>query len=311
MDTLGIEKSYDIGLFNRYSKIKVTPMSAFIGAEVECGDVTKLDPQSVLEVKKAWLDHLVLVFRNRILNDEELMHVGRYFGELEHSPPTDVAQGAERPNPYISIISNIRVNGKSIGSLGNDEAIWHTDMSNRPVPPSASILTSHEVPTGGGGETGFINMYRALETLPAHLASQIHSKTIYHDGGRNSAGVQRRHSISTSHPIIRTHPETGINALYLGRRRDSRIDGLQTGESDALLDALWAHTASQPAWHHDWRVGDTLVWDNRCAIHHRNSFDASLRRLMHRTQTVGTAPKLLDLAALIRHPRSERSLVSI
>jgi len=304
MGILEAKKLYDTGLFNQYSKIKVTPRSETIGAEIECGDFTRLDQQTIAEVKKAWLDHLVLLFRDRILDDEELMLIGRYFGELEPSPPTDVAQGAERPNLYISVISNIQVNGKSIGSLGNDEAIWHTDMSNRPVPPSASILTSHEVPAGEGGETGFINMYRALETLPAQLSSQIQGGTIYHDGGRNSAGVQRRHSVSTSHPIVRTHPETGANALYLGRRRDSRIDGLPTDESDALLDALWAHTASQPAWHHDWRVGDTLIWDNRCAIHHRNSFDESARRLMHRTQTIGTVPVLSDLVLSMPHPRS-------
>ncbi|MPZ46327.1 MAG: hypothetical protein GEV05_23650 [Betaproteobacteria bacterium] len=143
------------------------------------------------------------------------------------------------------------------------------------MPPAASILTAPEVPSNGGGETGFINMYQALETLPAELLSRIGDRTIYHDGGRNSAGVRRRHSVSTSHPIIRTRPETGRNALYPGRRRDSCIDGLPAGDSDALLDALWAHTTAQPAWHHDWKIGDTIVWDNRCAIHHRNSFDVS------------------------------------
>lgn len=310
MDNAAIGKNYDTKSFNKYLKIKVIPIAETIGAEIECDDFTDLDQQAIAEVKKAWLDHLVLLFRGRTLSDDELMRVGRYFGDLEQSPPTAVAQDAERPNPYISIISNILVNGKSIGSLGNDEAIWHTDMSNRPVPPSASILTSHEVPMGPGGETGFINMYRALETLPAHLMSQIQGKTIYHDGGRNSAGVQRRHSISSSHPIIRTHPETGINALYLGRRRDSHIDGMPAAESDKLLDALWAHTESQQAWHHEWKVGDTLVWDNRCVMHHRNSFDASARRLMHRTQTIGTAPKVSNLVPSSSHPRSGSSSAS-
>ena len=304
MGNTAIGQGYDAMSFNKYLKVKVIPISETIGAEIKCDDFLNLNQQAIAEVKQAWLDHLVVLFRGRTLSDDELMRVGRYFGELEQSPPTAVAQDAERPNPYISIISNILVNGKSIGSLGNDEAIWHTDMSNRPVPPSASILTSHEVPVGPGGETGFINMYRALETLPTHLRAQIQGKTIYHDGGRNSAGVQRRHSISSSHPIIRTHPETGMNALYLGRRRDSRIDGMPASESDLLLDALWAHTESQPAWHHEWKVGDTLVWDNRCVIHHRNSFDPSARRLMHRTQTIGTTPNVSDLFLSSAHPRS-------
>lgn len=295
---------YDARRFNRYSLIEVTPMSATVGARVQCADLARLTPAAAAEVRRAWLDHLVLLFRDRELSDEELLGLGRCFGELEPSPPTAVEQAAERPNPYISIISNVKVNGKSIGSLGNDEAIWHSDMSNTPVPPAASILTSHEIPASGGGETGFINMYHALDTLPADLRARIQGRTIYHDGSRNSAGVKRRHAISTSHPIIHTHPETGRNALYLGRRRDASIDGLPGAESDALLDALWAHTQNQPAWHHDWRVGDTLVWDNRCTIHHRNPFSAQARRIMHRTQTAGSAPRLSGGDATARHPRA-------
>lgn len=295
--------SYDPQRFNRYTLIKVTPMSATIGAQVECNDVAALSPAAIAEVHQAWLDHLVLLFRNRELSDDELLRVGQYFGPLEPSPVTAVEQDAVRPNPYISIISNVIVNGKSIGSLGNDEAIWHSDMSNIPVPPAASLLTSHEIPTSGGGETGFINMYHALDALPAALRTQIEGRTIYHDGSRNSAGVRRRHAVSTSHPIIHTHPETGRNALYLGRRRDAAIDGLPPADSEALLDALWAHTAALPAWHHDWAVGDTLVWDNRCTIHHRNAFDAQARRIMHRTQTKGSAPSRTSNDAA-RHPRA-------
>ncbi len=299
------ENRYDAKPFNRYLRIGVTPIPGPIGAQIECdGDITSLDPQTIEEVNQAWLDHLVVVFRGRTLTDAELLRVGRYFGDLLESPPTAVQQGAQRPDPYISIISNVLENGAPIGSLGNDEAIWHTDMSNTTVPPAASILTSLEIPAGEGGETGFINMYEALRTLPADLHSQIQGRTIYHDGGRNSAGQQRRHAISTSHPIIRTHPETKRNALYLGRRRDSRIDGHADAESDALLDALWAHTIAQPAWHHDWKVGDTLIWDNRCAIHHRNAFDASARRIMHRTQTLGTVPVYSADALSSVHDRS-------
>jgi taurine dioxygenase len=298
------ESRYEATMFNRYSRIKVTPVAGPIGAQIECEeDITSLDPRTVAEIHKAWLDHLVVVFRGRTLTDPELLRVGRFFGELQESPPTAVHQQAARPDPYISVISNVVENGIPLGSLGNDEAIWHTDMSNTPVPPAASILTSLEVPQGGG-ETGFINMYEALCTLPADLLSQIQGRTIYHDGGRNSAGQRRRHAISTSHPIIRTHPETGRNALYLGRRRDSRIDGLGDDESDALLDALWAHTVAQPAWHHEWRVGDTLIWDNRCVIHHRNSFDGGARRIMHRTQTLGTAPAFSAAALSEAHQRS-------
>lgn len=294
---------YNVAAFNRYSSIAVKPIPGAIGAEIVCDDITALDAKGIDDLRKAWLDHLVLLVRERTLTDDELLRFGSYFGELQESPPTDVAQKAQRPNPYVSIISNVVENGMAIGSLGNDEAIWHTDMSNCPSPPAASILTSWEIPMNGGGETGFINMYQALETLPPELYREIEGRTIYHDGARNSAGQRRRHAVSSSHPIIRTHPDSGRNALYLGRRRDARIEGLSEARSDELLDALWAHTERQPAWHHDWRVGDTLIWDNRCAIHHRNAFDATARRIMHRTQTKGSAPFFSCDAPAAAHPR--------
>ena len=211
------------------------------------------------------------------------------FGESEKSPATSGNQ-QERPNPYISVISNVLENGVPIGSLGDGEAIWHTDMSNRQVPPSASILYALEVPARGG-ETGFLNMYHALDTLPPEIRAHIERLTIRHDGGHNSSGLKRRVVLSASHPIVRTHPETKRNPLYLGRRLNATVDGLPGDESDALLDALWAHaTRPQFAWHHQWRAGDLLMWDNRCCIHHRNAFDPDARRVMHRTQIVGARP---------------------
>jgi len=93
------------------------------------------------------------------------------------------------------------------------------------------------------------------------------------------------------HPIIRTHPVTGRKALYLGRRRNAYVVGLPLEESEELLDALWAHTAQEKYyWHHKWQVGDVVMWDNRCAMHRRDPFDASARRVMHRTQIKGTKP---------------------
>jgi taurine dioxygenase len=90
------------------------------------------------------------------------------------------------------------------------------------------------------------------------------------------------------HPMVRRHPETGYDALYLGRRPHAYVDGLPLDESDALLDALWAHAANAAfTWHHQWRLGDILVWDNRCAMHRRDAFDPGSRRVMHRTQCKG------------------------
>jgi taurine dioxygenase len=151
-----------------------------------------------------------------------------------------------------------------------------------------------------GGETGFSNMYLALETLPADLRARIQGLQIKHDATHNSGGFLRKgfdrptdvsRSPGPSHPAIRTHPETGCDALFLGRRPYSYAHGLSVEDSEALLDRLWAH-ASRPelAWYHRWSAGDVVIWDNRCTMHRRNAFDNAARRVMHRTQIKGTRP---------------------
>jgi alpha-ketoglutarate-dependent taurine dioxygenase len=186
---------------------------------------------------------------------------------------------------------NVVVGGRELGSLGNSEAFWHSDLNFVEQPPDASCLYALEVPPAGG-DTGFANMYAAFETLPADLAAAIDGRQILHDARFNSAGYLREIRVpDTLHPIVRTHPETGRKALYLGRRANARIDGLTADRSDALLDRLWRHaTAPACTWHHRWQAGDLVIWDNRCTLHRRDAFDPSQRRIMHRTQTRGTRP---------------------
>lgn len=278
------------GKFNQYSRVKVKPITGPIGAVVECGDVRKIDGKVAEELRRAWSDHLVLLFRGQTLTDLELMNFAENFGALEKGVPTSIAQSDKRENDYVVVVSNVKENGVAIGSLGDGEAIWHTDMSFNKIPPAGSFLYALEVSLSGG-ETGVSNMYYALETLPSELRKRIDGLTIFNDGRYNSAGVLRRAYDSSSHPIVRTHPETGCNALYLGRRPLARINELSAEESEELLNALWAHATQEKfAWHHTWEVGDILVWDNRCAMHHRNPFPGDSRRIMHRVQTVGTPP---------------------
>jgi len=288
-----------------FAHLQVRALPGPVGAEVVCGDVTKMSAAAAAELRAAWLDHLVLLVRGQHLADAQLLAFARHFGDLEPAPVTSVVVHEARPDPYVCIVSNVVENGVPIGSLGNDEAVWHTDMSHLSIPPAASILHGLEVP-GAGGETGFVNMYLALETLPLGLRSRIEGLTLRHDGSYNSAGVKRRVESFMDHPLICTHPETGFDVLYLGRRPHARINGLPQDESDALLDALWAHaTRSHLAWHHTWQVGDVLIWDNRCCMHHRNAFDAGARRVMHRAQTQGSRPTLMRSdAGGKRHPRA-------
>lgn len=289
--------------FNKYSRIEVRPIPGPVGAEVFCGDVRKLDAEAIVEIQQAWLDHLALVFHGQKLNDDELTEFARIFGAPEKAPPpADVMKARGRDNEYIAVISNVVENGVAIGSLGNDEAVWHTDMSYNSTPPAASLLHALEV-SAAGGETGISNMYQALAELPEDLVKQVAGLTIYNDGSYNSAGQKRPNTESASHPIIRTHPDTGLNALYLGRRPRARINELSPEESEKLLNRLWTHATQEKfSWHHSWKVGDILIWDNRCTMHHRNAFDSSERRIMHRAQTKGS-PLIKATGVGEIHPR--------
>jgi taurine dioxygenase len=257
-----------------------------------------LAPETVAAIKRAWGDHLVLRFRGQRLGDEDLMRFSRQFGELDWAPIA-AAKDAPEGREYVMVVSNVVENGQPIGQLGAYEAIWHTDMSYVAEPPSASALYALEVPPAGG-DTGFCNMYRAYDTLPVELRRQIEGRRCRHDASRNSAGELRRgfvdapdptQVVGAEHPIVRTHPVTGRQALFLGRRRNAYVPGLSVDDSEALLDALWAHcTKPEFAWYQQWQAGDLILWDNRCVMHRRDAFDAATRRVMHRTQIKGDRP---------------------
>ena len=272
---------------------------AALGADVEGVDLAgALAPEAIAAVKAAWAEHLVLRFRGQRLADDDLMRFSRQFGALDWAPvaaTNDAPEGRE----YIMVVSNVIENGQAIGQLGAYEAIWHTDMSYVQEPPSASALYALEVPPEGG-DTGFCNMYRAYETLPDGLRREIAGHLCRHDASRKSAGELRRgfvdasdpsQTIGAEHPLVRTHPVTGRKALFLGRRRNAYVPGLPLDASESLLDALWAHaTKDEFTWYQQWRVGDLILWDNRCVMHRRDAFDPATRRVMHRTQIKGDRP---------------------
>jgi len=291
--------------------IEVEPTGAALGADIEGVDLAReLSLDAVDAIKQAWADHLVLRFRGQRLDDDQLMRFSAHLGELDWAPVIAASrvkipgedryvEAAEEGRRYISVISNIVENGKAIGALGAYESIWHTDMSYNPEPPCASALYALEVPPSGG-DTGFANMYLAYETMPDGLRQQVEGRLCRHDSTYNSAGELRRgfsevtdprKAPGADHPIIRTHPVTGRRALFLGRRRNAYILGLELEDSDRLLDALWAHAARpELTWYQQWRIGDLVLWDNRCVMHRRNEFDPNSRRLMHRSQIKGDRP---------------------
>lgn len=277
---------------------EVHPTGGGVGAEI-CGvDLRDIDESTFDSLYQAWLNHSVLLLRDQKLTDQELIAFSRRFGDLDLAPIQENGRRFVDGHPELYVISNVVENGQAIGSLGSGEAVWHTDMSYLPDPPKASILYALEVPPIGGN-TEFIDMYSLYDILPDGLKNRIGGLRVKHDGTYNSGGFVRqgvtinsdpREAVGTFHPLICRHPETHRKMLYLGRRRNAYIDGLTLEESEALLDELWAYCSKKElAWQNAWRVGDLVLWDNRCTMHRRDPFDAKYRRIMHRTQIKGRA----------------------
>jgi taurine dioxygenase len=276
--------------------VLVIPTGRGLAAEIEGLDLRDIDEDRFRELHGAWLENLVLLVRGQTLSDADLIAFSRRFGDLDEAPIQESGQRFVDGLPELYVVSNVIENGEPIGSLGNGEAVWHTDMSYIEQPPKASILYALEVPDTGGN-TSFINMYAMYEALPGALKQRLAGLRIKHDGTYNSGGFLRQGVLPTDdprtspgalHPLVYIHPETGRAALYLGRRRNAYVDGLSLDESETLLDELWSYVdGNRFGWTHVWQPGDVVLWDNRCTMHRRDAFDPEMRRILHRTQIKG------------------------
>src|SRR5262245_45343620 len=278
------------------SAFDVVPTGAALAAELIGVDLRSVDNTTFRRLVEAWHQCSVLLIRGQSLSDQDLIAFSRRLGDLDWAPIQENGRRFVEGLPEIYIVSNVKVNGEPIGSLGDGEAVWHTDMSYLEVPPKASLLYSLEVPPIGGN-TSFCNMYAIYDALPSKLKERIAGLKIKHDGTYNSGGYVRQGVTATDdpvaspgavHPLVCTHPNTGDRMLYLGRRRNAYLVGLDLNESEALLNELWSFV-DQPEFTfiQVWRVGDLVLWDNRCTMHRRDAFDPNSRRIMHRTQVKG------------------------
>ena len=241
----------------------------------------------------------MLLFRGQNPTDHDLIAFPRRFGDLDHAPIQENGQSIANGMPEIYVVSNVIENGVAIGSLSYGEAVWHTDMSYLLSPPKASMLYALEIPPAGG-DTSFVDMYGAFDGLPPSLRQRALGLRVKHDGTYNSGGYVRqgvtptddpRDAPGTIHPLVCTHPESGRRMLYLGRRKMDWLEGFSLADSEALLDEIWQYaTETKFVWTHRWRVGDLVLWDNRCTMHRRDPFDAATRRIMHRTQIKVSGP---------------------
>jgi taurine dioxygenase len=279
--------------------LAIKNLDAPLGAEIAEIDLSQpLTRAEIDAIATAWRERLVVVCHGQTLSDPQLIAFSRNFGELDPPGPNPYGQPFNKEHPELNVISNVVENGKPIGNLGDGEAVWHADMTYVDVPPKAAILHALEVPRPeAGGNTYFANMFAAYEGLPADLKKAVEGKIAVHDASRNSAGMLRkgynevadvRETVGAHHPMVRTDSKTGRKALFLGRRPNAYVLGLSVSESEALLDALWAH-ATQPhlAMCHKWKVGDLLMWNNLSVLHRRDPFDPTTRRVMHRSQIKG------------------------
>ncbi len=282
--------------------ITVTPSGAALGARIDGVDLSQpLTPEQKAFVEKAFLQHLVLTISGQPYGQEELTRFGELLGELELSAAKSFH---DQQFPRVNVLSNIVVDGKPLGSADAGQ-VWHTDMSYNRIAGRATVLHAHKVPHRDGkprGNTQFRNMQMAYENLPSAVRERIDAMEAVHsfekvwqgmiDRGSNRPAFtqeQRTQKPAVVHPVVLAHPWTGKRALYVNRGMTDSIVGLPRQESDRLLSFLFDHSERTDfAYSHEWRVGDTLIWDNCASIHTATAdYDTGTPRLMYRVQVLG------------------------
>ena len=275
-------------------RFDIVPLTKHIGAEIRGIDLTaKPDDETIAALYQAWLDHLVIVFPGQKLEQEDLLRVTTYFGEIGplNRPANLQPKGLARLLPNIMLISNIRENGEPIGALPDGEMMFHHDTIHKEIPTKGTLLYSVEIPSHGGN-TLFASGYAAYETLDPAIREPLEGKHALHHynygmTARGAAGEVDAFS-ECIHPVFRTHEDTGRKAVYVNRLMTEKIVDMDRGESDRLLNAVFDHAEKQEfVYSHRWRLGDLLLWDNRCSSHAREDFPADQRRLMLRTTLKG------------------------
>jgi taurine dioxygenase len=278
--------------------ITVTPLSSACGAEISGVDLTReLSPETVEAIREAWGRHLVLVFRGQSISQEQQLRFASYFGELGDrkvapEPLRGRAEGIYQDHKKILLVTNIKVDGQPIGAFGDGEFWFHIDSGYTQRPYKYTFLYALELPSSGGN-TLFSNMYKAYEAVPAGLKARLTGKKALHiheykrsekaNLSGDIGGIPHFH-----HPVFITHPQTGRRSLFVDRLMTARIEGFEEAESDAILEQLYAIGERREfIFEHVWKLGDFVMWDNRCTIHARTDFPKDEPRLLRRCTVEG------------------------
>ena len=281
--------------------IEIRPVSPALGVEVLGADLSRPDDDEQFHtIHQALLDHNVVVIRDQRIPPADHIAFSRRFGELEHHV---LRQFLLPEHPEILQIGNKRVDGKPVGLEGAGSG-WHTDLSYMRIPSLGSLLRAIEIPPTGG-DTLYANLYAAYDALSPQMKEHVgglRARHAYEDFVRRSRvpSAAARPTLtpeeaaavpSATHPLVRTHPESGRKALYVSPALTVGVEGMDEAKGRAFVRQLSDH-ATQTAfvYRHQWRANDVVFWDNRCTIHLATPFDSRYTRHMHRTTIRGNQP---------------------
>ena len=275
------------------AQLSIEPVAGALGAEISGVDLARpLSEDTIAAIRRAWLDHLVIFFREQPLSPTQFLAFARCFGEPIEYP---FVKGLD---DHPEIIPVLKLEHERVNFGG----VWHSDTAYLDVPPMASMLVAREIPPYGG-DTLFANMYLAYEALSDGLKAMLEGLLAINDSAKADASRTREDRMKDSargakkdyvaaHPVVRRHPETGRRALYVNVAHTVRFDGMTEEESRPLLDYLFRHqTRPEFTCRFRWRPGSIAFWDNRCAQHNAINDYAGHRRLLHRITLAGDVPK--------------------
>ena len=271
------------------------PLSPTIGAEVRGLKLSNpLDAETIAALRELWLEKLVLLFREQDLSEVEQVRFASCFGKPTIPNSAKRFENLPDHDPAVMLIGNIRENGEIIGSLPDGELQFHSDSAFLERPLMATLLYGVDIPSRGGN-TLFANTCAAYEALPADFKKRLgdlRAVNIYDYATQvRTRRLDRHKAPFATHPVIRTHPETGRKAIYVNRLMTEEIVGLADAESEAILDALFASVERREfCYEHIWQPGDLVMWDNRSAQHARTDFPSHERRLLKRVGLIGDQP---------------------